>query len=407
MSGPPTTALLRARVLPQCAAQQRPSSTPASTPRGTGVAGRRLADHRPSVPHASTGLRAPETLERPAQHDNIQSSRREAQAVADRGAADTPTEAAAAAAAGGGATAELLPKLSLLGAAALWGSYAPSVRLLYESANPPDAVVVMAARGLLQSLVLLGASLALQRATDGSGSSNSSSSPSSDSADASSSTNGSSGNALQDWLFLRSPKLWQAALELGFFNYSATALQVRRRCFSCWLAMLAASGGAAAGRRQSTVCNQPGGTEPRILCLGGLVCDWPAQPVAPPQLLPSEQPPPPAPAAAVLQTLGLQLVGATRASFLVQATVLLTPLLSTLAGYRPGRRVWAACGMALFGCLLITADEATAEASSGASLAAAGLHLGEGGKQQQQQPQQPQQRGMLAWVSAKSAQADG
>lgn len=65
-------------------------------------------------------------------------------------------------------------------------------------------------------------------------------------------------------------------------------------------------------------------------------------------------------------------MGATRASFLVQATVLLTPLLSTLVGYRPGRRVWAACGMALLGCLLITADEATAEASSG-SLAAAGL----------------------------------
>ena len=183
--------------------------------------------------------------------------------MADRGAADTPTEAAAAAAAGIGGAADLLPKLSLLGAAALWGSYAPSVRLLYESANPPDAVVVMAARGLLQSLVLLGASLALQRATNGSGSSNSSSPPSSDSADASSSTNGSSGNALEDWLFLRSPKLWQAALELGFFNYSATALQVRRRCFGCWLAMLAASGegnrAAAAHFLQPT-----GGRESRV-----------------------------------------------------------------------------------------------------------------------------------------------
>ncbi len=52
------------------------------------------------------------------------------------------------------------------------------------------------------------------------------------------------------------------------------------------------------------------------------------------------------------QTLGLQLTSATRASFLIQATVMLTPLLSTLAGYRPGPRVWAACGLALAGTLL-------------------------------------------------------
>lgn len=96
------------------------------------------------------------------------------------------------------------------------------------------------------------------------------------------------------------------------------------------------------------------------------------------------------------------MVGATRASFLVQATVLLTPLLSMLAGYRPGRRVWAACGLALFGCLLITADEATAEASGGASLAAAGLHLGESrlsccvGFSQQQLSQQQQPGGRVA-----------
>lgn len=69
------------------------------------------------------------------------------------------------------------------------------------------------------------------------------------------------------------------------------------------------------------------------------------------------------------------MVGATRASFLVQATVLLTPLLSLAAGYRPGRRTWAACALALAGCLLITADEAAAEGSS--LLGAGGLQLGE------------------------------
>lgn len=73
------------------------------------------------------------------------------------------------------------------------------------------------------------------------------------------------------------------------------------------------------------------------------------------------------------QTVGLQLVGATRASFLVQATVLITPLLSLAAGYRPGKRVWGACAMALAGCLLITADKAEA----GAAVATGGFHLGE------------------------------
>ena len=262
----PTTALLRARVLPLCAAQQRPSSTLASSPRSIGsVEGRRTST--PSVPSASVGLRPPETLERPQQHENLQPSCQEDQTDADRGMADPPTEVAAAAAAGGGGAAGLLPKLALLGAAALWGSYAPAVRLLYESPNPPDAVVVMAARGLLQSLVLLLASLALQRATDSSSSSSSSSgggggeastassssvaaAGSSSSSSSSSGSSGSSGNAFEDWLFLRSPKLWQAALELGFFNYSATWLQVG--CSCCWFRLVAADAAAAAATCHAT-----------------------------------------------------------------------------------------------------------------------------------------------------------
>ena len=364
MSGRTTTALLRARVLPQCAAQQRPSNPSVTTPRTTGGAARRPVQQKPSVPHASTGLRQPETLERPAQHENIQSSRQEGQGAPDRGEADSPTEAAAAAAAGSGAAADLLPKLALLGAAALWGSYAPSVRLLYESANPPDAVVVMAARGILQSAILLLTSLALQRTMD-----SSSSSSSSDSSTAGSSSGGSSGgNAFEDWLFLRSPKLWQAALELGFFNYSATWLQVRQLLLSA--AAAAAAAAAACGCR---ICN---GIEQALCnaCLAVLVAMSAVACFATPFTAAAS---PPCILCSTVQTLGLQMVGATRASFLVQATVLLTPLLSMLAGYRPGRRVWTACGLALFGCLLITADEASAEASGGASLAAAGLHLGE------------------------------
>lgn len=75
----------------------------------------------------------------------------------------------------------------------------------------------------------------------------------------------------------------------------------------------------------------------------------------------------------LLQTLGLQMTGATRASFLIQATLILTPLLSLAAGYRPRRRVWAGCGLALAGALLITAEEAGAASGFGG----AGSLLGE------------------------------
>ncbi len=82
---------------------------------------------------------------------------------------------------------------------------------------------------------------------------------------------------------------------------------------------------------------------------------------------------PPAP---LLQTFGLQLTSATRASFLIQATALLTPLLATLAGERLGAQVWAGCALALGGTLLIASDTAGGGAASGAS-AAAGFHLGQ------------------------------
>ena len=77
------------------------------------------------------------------------------------------------------------------------------------------------------------------------------------------------------------------------------------------------------------------------------------------------------------QTFGLTLTSATRASFLIQATALLTPLLATLAGDRPGPRIWAGCTLALGGTLLIAADKAAGGGGGGGAEAAAGLHLGE------------------------------
>ena len=276
MSGGPTTARLWAGVSGQCPARPRPASANAASPRlNVGAPGRRGAKNRQhGMAPAALGLRPPETLERQSQHQHIQPSRQEEQAAADRSAPDSPTGAAVAAAAGGGGAADLLPKLALLGAAALWGSYAPSVRLLYESANPPDAVVVMAARGVLQSAVMLLATLALQRSTGGSAGGSSSSdgtqagppSSSSSSVDnstgsqmaGSSSGGGSGGSALEDWLLLRSPKLWQAALELGFFNYSATWLQARAAAAAQGKGHKCACRTLAVGRRSvSTLPNQP------------------------------------------------------------------------------------------------------------------------------------------------------
>ena len=287
------------------------------------------------APHASSRTAVqerPAQLERPDQHQNIQPAQQDGRDEVQQAAAAPVAPAAASPPA---ATATLLPKLVLLGAAALWGSYAPSVRLLYESAQPPDAVVVMAVRGVLQASVLMLASAALA--------------PGGDAAkqEAAPATGAGEDSLLQRWLFLRSPTLWQAALELGLWNYAATALQVRVRC-----AALGCAAGACATcatcRLRRPLTQRPG---------------------------PAERKPPLPPSAPSPQTCGLQLVGATRASFLVQVTVLLTPMLSIAAGYRPGRRVWTACGMALAGCLLITSDEAAAEAST-AGLAAVGHQLG-------------------------------
>ncbi|EFN58928.1 hypothetical protein CHLNCDRAFT_50471 [Chlorella variabilis] len=212
-------------------------------------------------------------------------------------ASQAPAAPAAAPAAVAAPEPWLSPKLALLVAAMLWGSYSVSVRLLYSAAEPPDAVVVMAVRGMLQAAAMLAVSTVLvpqgqQRQQQ----------------QQEWQQQGAAGEhpqrqgaawLLQQFLTLKSPPLWMAAVELGLWNFTATGLQ----------------------------------------------------------------------------TLGLQLTSATRASFLIQATVMLTPLLSTLAGYRPGPRVWGACGLALAGTLLVTADEAGATAAA-SGWGAAGLQLG-------------------------------
>ncbi|KAL4853539.1 hypothetical protein ACK3TF_005470 [Chlorella vulgaris] len=201
----------------------------------------------------------------------------------------------------------LSPKLALLAAAMLWGSYSVSVRLIFSTEQPPDAVVVLALRGLLQAAAMLAFSSTLQqdeRSTDATHVHHKDTPQLTTDAQQPKQQQPvlqrQGGNLLRQWLTLESPPLWMAALELGLWNFSATSLQ----------------------------------------------------------------------------TLGLQLTSATRASFLIQATVMLTPLFSMLAGYRPGPRVWAACGLALAGTLLVTADETEAVAAAVDGVAAAGFELG-------------------------------
>ncbi len=241
-----------------------------------------------------------------------------------------------------------LPKLALLGSAFLWGSYAPAVRLLYTSDSPPDSSVIMAVRGILQAGVLVAVSLALQQQQQQQQQQQTQQTQQQEEQQEQQleqqATGSSSGvpargaaGLFRQWLSLDSPPLWMAALELGLWNFSATALQVRLPAWVLmWFRLLSDLGHCAALASTQMASILPHAPDNWLHC------------------------------SAPLQTISLQLISATRASFLVQATLLLTPLLSAASGHRPARQVWAGCALALAGCLLITADEASADVAAGA-----------------------------------------
>ncbi|CAL8460827.1 g358 [Coccomyxa elongata] len=58
------------------------------------------------------------------------------------------------------------------------------------------------------------------------------------------------------------------------------------------------------------------------------------------------------------QALGLEITSATRASFLIQLTALLTPALAMAAGEKPAKSVWFGCLFAMAGTILLTLDNA-------------------------------------------------
>lgn len=218
---------------------QKISVFPGRSP-GTSCSWRRLQRRCAARARPGSGAPATQTVVTPAADPSLSAASTSAQATPSHSepSLDSSSAAPAAAAAPLDATASAWgAKLMLLGTAALWGTYAPSLRLVYTMPLPPDPVVVMAVRGTLQTgALLLAAALA---APDGEGSSSggagsSSQQPGTSGSGARSSAAGS-GEAvpaeeamrlLKRWLRQQSPPLWVAALELGLWNYGATALQV-------------------------------------------------------------------------------------------------------------------------------------------------------------------------------------
>jgi drug/metabolite transporter (DMT)-like permease len=265
-------------------------------------------------------------------------------------------------------------KLCLLGVALLWGSYAPFLRLLYSQDGPPGPVAIMLFRGVLQACVLVAAySLFGSKATsvsddDGDASRNGSSSglapaaglsgqlaaaagEQGEEAAGSSGTGSKNYELVPGWAQRLSSRIsftGIAATELGLWLFMATAIQVGGRV----------AGADARQRWRLWMRTEKLRRAQQAAFL--FTVPFALVPVCP---------------APTMQTLGLQLTTATRASFLIQATALLTPLLASLAGQKPSRNVWLGCLVALAGCLFIAADNTATDTDDGA-LFSLGEHPG-------------------------------
>ena len=77
-----------------------------------------------------------------------------------------------------------------------------------------------------------------------------------------------------------------------------------------------------------------------------------------------------------LQNAGLLFTEASRASFLTQTSVVLTPVLAMFAGDKVGANVWVACVLALVGVVTIASAESAAAATS-AVASLGGLNIGD------------------------------
>lgn len=77
-----------------------------------------------------------------------------------------------------------------------------------------------------------------------------------------------------------------------------------------------------------------------------------------------------------LQNVGLMYTEASRASFLTQTSVVLTPVLSIFAGEKVGGNVWGACVLALIGVVTIARAESGAAAAAATS-AIGGINFGD------------------------------
>jgi hypothetical protein len=129
----------------------------------------------------------------------------------------------------------LSPRMALLAAAALWGSYTVSVRLLYSTADPPDAAVIMACRGLLQAAAMLAISSSLlpQQAEDPAGRQLQQQPVEAGQQRLEEGQARGPAALLRQLVSLEAPPLWLAAAELGLWNYAATSLQASYMLPAC------------------------------------------------------------------------------------------------------------------------------------------------------------------------------
>lgn len=216
------------------------------------------------------------------------------------------------------------PYAALFGVAILWGSYTPALRYLFLSDEPPSAALLNALQACLPAPFLLATGLAAYLANKKprpvSLSSMSELSMSEMTIDS------SNDNSLPLPLSSTAPKtLERASLQAVLLEAEAVSAVVSPRSRIHQNGFMHTCSQALNWRSDS------------LMVAGAELGMWLFLDYA-------------------LEVLGVQMISATKAAFLNQATVLITPLLVHLSGESVRRNDWVACSIALVGSILVAVD---------------------------------------------------
>jgi drug/metabolite transporter (DMT)-like permease len=185
--------------------------------------------------------------------------------------------------------------LALFGVAMLWGSYAPAIRYIFLSDEPPSAPVMNALQAVLSAMFLAGSSIAA----------------------AVTHKDPNAHPEMSNPLAAESAAIAQVVAEV--------------------------EAGQSEGRRTAVsalehMCAQAlNWKSDNVVVVGFELGLWMCL-------------------AFGLEVLGVQLISATKTAFLNQATVLITPMLVHLSGEHVKKHEWVACMLGLMGSLLVAAD---------------------------------------------------